>query len=68
MKRLWNDGSADGLAVSHDGKTLYFERTSLTSPAAIYSMTRTGAATKVTHDNEATLSPVAMGAPLCSAT
>jgi dipeptidyl aminopeptidase/acylaminoacyl peptidase len=61
VKKLWSDGSADGIAVSHDGKTLYFERSSLTSPVEVFAMTRGGAATKLTHDNDAVLAPVAMG-------
>jgi dipeptidyl aminopeptidase/acylaminoacyl peptidase len=61
-KKLWSDASAAGIAVSHDGKTVYFERSSLTSPVEIFAMTQAGAATKLTHDNDAVLAPVAMGA------
>src|SRR5262249_40375060 len=56
--------SADGLAFSPDGKTIYFEGSSLTRPVDIYSLTRIpgGArAVPITHDNDALLRSVALG-------
>ena len=58
---VWNDAAADAVTVSRDNKTIYFDRSSLTSPNEIWSMTRGGGATQVTHDNDALLSRIAMG-------
>jgi dipeptidyl aminopeptidase/acylaminoacyl peptidase len=52
---------ADSVAISHDGKTIYFDRSSLSAPNDIYAMKRGGTATKVTHDNDALLAQVTMG-------
>ncbi len=59
---LWNEASADGLAVAKDGQTLYFERSSLTHPVDIYSLRRGATtATRITHDNDALTPSLALG-------
>lgn len=58
---LWNDGSADGVAVRKDDRTLFFERSSLTRPVDIYALARgAAAATQITHDNDALMSTIAL--------
>jgi dipeptidyl aminopeptidase/acylaminoacyl peptidase len=59
---VWNDAAADAIAVSRDNKTIYFDRSSLSSPNEIWSLTRGGGATAVTHENDALLARVALGA------
>jgi dipeptidyl aminopeptidase/acylaminoacyl peptidase len=59
---VWNEAAADAVAVSRDNKTIYFDRSSLSSPNEIWSITRGGGATQVTHENDALLGRVAMGA------
>ncbi|MEO6258722.1 MAG: S9 family peptidase [Thermoanaerobaculia bacterium] len=63
-RRIWNDGSADGLAVSRDGKTIYFDRSSLIHPTDIYALHRAGGAgaTQITHDNDSLLGALSMNA------
>jgi len=58
---VWSEASADAVAVSRDNKTLYFDRSSLSSPAEIYALTRGGTAAAVTHDNDALLGRLALG-------
>ena len=60
-KQILSQGSASALTVSRDGRTLYFELASLRRPADIYSLTRDGKLTQVTHDNDALLGALAMG-------
>ena len=43
-----------------DGRTLYFERSSLARPNDIYALTRGGAAQQLTHDNDPLLQPLAL--------
>jgi dipeptidyl aminopeptidase/acylaminoacyl peptidase len=63
-RRVWNEGSADALVVSRDGKTIWFDRSSLTSPTDIYMLTRSAATSvRLTHENDALLSRLALGAP-----
>jgi dipeptidyl aminopeptidase/acylaminoacyl peptidase len=63
VRKIYGEGSADGVQVSHDGKTLYFQRSTLTRPADIFSVPRKGGvATQLTHDNDALLASIAMGA------
>ncbi|HEY8181410.1 MAG TPA: S9 family peptidase [Thermoanaerobaculia bacterium] len=58
----WAQASADGLAISGDGKTLYFERSSLTSPAEIYSLGTNGKDhDQITHENDALLRSIVPG-------
>ena len=63
---VWNEASADGLAISRDGKTIYFDRSSLTHPTDIYALHRGGAApahaTQITHDNDALFGALSMNA------
>src|SRR5436190_3293676 len=60
---IWNEASASGVAVSRADRTLYFERSSMTDPAGIYAIARgAGGATRITHDNDALMRNVALGA------
>ena len=62
-RRVWNEASADALAFSHDGKTIYFDRSSLTHPTDIYALHRVdggATATQITHDNDALLGALSM--------
>ncbi|HEX9501042.1 MAG TPA: S9 family peptidase, partial [Thermoanaerobaculia bacterium] len=62
---VYNAISADNVTVSRDGKTLYFDGSSLVRPADIYALTKiTGGARAVpiTHDNDALLSSLSLGA------
>ncbi len=60
---LWNDASADGVAVRSSDKTLFFERASLTHPVDIYALARgASAASQITHDNDALMSSITVGA------
>jgi len=59
----WAQASADALTISRDGKTLYFDRSSLTSPAEIYSLGTNGKDhDPITHENDALMKSIAMGA------
>ena len=59
LRTLWNEASADGLAISRDG-TIYFERSSLNRPAEIYAL-RGGRSMQITHENDALFSSIALG-------
>jgi len=64
-KLLWQGGSADALAVSPDGKTIYFDASSLTGPNDIYALTKIAGgarAVKITHENDSLLSQITAGA------
>jgi dipeptidyl aminopeptidase/acylaminoacyl peptidase len=62
-RMVWESGTADGVTISHDGKVVYFEASTLSRPADIYSVPRGGgAATRLTRDNDALLANVAVGA------
>jgi dipeptidyl aminopeptidase/acylaminoacyl peptidase len=62
MRRIYANGSADGLSVTRDGQTLFFERSTLERPADIYGIGRNEtAARQITHDNDALLSRTSMG-------
>jgi dipeptidyl aminopeptidase/acylaminoacyl peptidase len=53
-----------GLSVSKDGKTLAFERTSLTMPAELFTVKSDGSGAKqITHHNDSILAKVEMNAP-----
>ncbi|HVR41189.1 MAG TPA: S9 family peptidase [Thermoanaerobaculia bacterium] len=56
-----NAGSADGIALSPDGKTLYFEFSTLRHPNDIYSMPSGGALKQLTHDNDELFSKLTLG-------
>jgi dipeptidyl aminopeptidase/acylaminoacyl peptidase len=51
------DGSDDALAISHDGKTIYYDASSLVRPNDIYSLSRVAGAqsARITHENDALL-------------
>jgi dipeptidyl aminopeptidase/acylaminoacyl peptidase len=64
-RMLWDSGSADGITASRDGKTIYFEATTLSRPADIYALTKNiggAGATRLTRDNDALLGSITMGA------
>jgi dipeptidyl aminopeptidase/acylaminoacyl peptidase len=54
-------GSSDAIEVSRDGKTIFFEWSSLQRPADIYSLTRGGAMKQLTHENDALLASIEVG-------
>jgi dipeptidyl aminopeptidase/acylaminoacyl peptidase len=58
---VYSKGSADAITVSPDGRTIFFGWSSLTRPVDIYSLTRTGGLTQVTHDNDDLLRGITMG-------
>jgi dipeptidyl aminopeptidase/acylaminoacyl peptidase len=60
---LWNDASASAVAVRRSDRTLFFDRSSLTHPTDIYAFARgASAATQITHDNDALMQSISMGA------
>ena len=60
--RIFGEGMSAAIAPSRDGRTIYFERSSLRRPNDIYSLTRTGTLTQLTHHNDELLRSVALGA------
>ena len=56
---FYNAMSADAVTVSRDGRSLYFEGSSLQRPTDIYAFRST--AMRVTHDNDALLQLLSMG-------
>ena len=63
-KRVIADGFNTGLTISADGKTLAFERTSLTMPAEVFVASNDGAAARqLTHLNESIIGKLEMNAP-----
>lgn len=56
----WAQASADALAISRDG-TIYFDRSSLTSPTEIWSLRPPKDSDPVTHENDALLKTLAFG-------
>ncbi len=61
FKEILNRGSADAVTVSPDGNTLFFELSSLRRPVDIYSLTRSGKLTQITHENDALMQKVDVG-------
>jgi dipeptidyl aminopeptidase/acylaminoacyl peptidase len=61
VTQLFAEGSSDAIAVSPDGRTLYFEQSTLARPTEIVSLTRGGKPLRLTHENDALLGGVAMG-------
>ncbi|MDP9360119.1 MAG: S9 family peptidase, partial [Acidobacteriota bacterium] len=56
---VYGAGSVDAVTVSRDGKTLYFDQSSLNHPADIYAMTKITGGTRavaLTHENDALFS------------
>ena len=63
-KKIVAEGFNTGLTLSGDGKTLAFERTSLTMPAELFAANSDGSgARQLTRHNDAILSKVEMNAP-----
>jgi dipeptidyl aminopeptidase/acylaminoacyl peptidase len=60
-KLIDKSGSAGSIELSPDGRTIYFSLSTLSRPADIYSLTRNGKLTQLTHENDALLSKIAMG-------
>jgi dipeptidyl aminopeptidase/acylaminoacyl peptidase len=62
--KLIAEGFNTGLSISADGKTLTFERTSLTMPAELFAAPIDGsAAHQLTHHNDSILANLEMNAP-----
>jgi dipeptidyl aminopeptidase/acylaminoacyl peptidase len=63
-KKIIADTYNTGISFSADGKTLVFERTSLTMPAEIFAASSDGPNVRqITHQNDSILSSVEMNAP-----
>jgi dipeptidyl aminopeptidase/acylaminoacyl peptidase len=63
-KKIITDGFNSRLTISADGKTLAFERSSLTMPAEVFVAGSDGsAARQITHQNESILAKLDMNAP-----
>src|SRR5713226_4958188 len=63
-KKIFADTFNTGISFSADGKTLVFERTSLTLPVEIFAASSDGSNVRqLTHQNESILSSVEMNAP-----
>jgi dipeptidyl aminopeptidase/acylaminoacyl peptidase len=63
-KKVVAEGFNTGLTLSGDGKTLAFERTSLTMPAELFTANSDGSsARQLAHHNDAILAKVEMNAP-----
>jgi dipeptidyl aminopeptidase/acylaminoacyl peptidase len=63
-QHLYSDGSADALAVSRDGKTIYFDQSTLVRPNDIWALRKVAGGArgdKLTHDNDTRLASLAMG-------
>jgi dipeptidyl aminopeptidase/acylaminoacyl peptidase len=62
MTKIYGEGSSDAIAVSKDGKAIYFDRSTLTRPNDIFALSRgDNTARQLTHENDALLRNVAMG-------
>jgi dipeptidyl aminopeptidase/acylaminoacyl peptidase len=61
MNKVYAEGAADAVAVSRDGRTIYFDRSTLLRPNEIFAMQRNGTATQITHDNDALFANVIEG-------
>ena len=57
-----NAGGVESVDVAPDGKTIYFAMSTLRRPSDIYSIKKGAAAKQLTHDNDALLAQIAMGA------
>ena len=63
-KKIVAEGFNSGVSISHEGKFMAFERTSLTMPAEVFVATGDGTnAQQVTHHNDALLAKLDMNAP-----
>jgi dipeptidyl aminopeptidase/acylaminoacyl peptidase len=62
-RKVIAEGFNTGISVSSDGKTLVFERTSLTMPFEVFAATSDGSGTRqITHQNDAILASLEMNA------
>jgi len=62
VRKLYDSGSVSGLSVDRTGQRLYFARASLSAPAEIFSIGRSGGiATALTRENESQLASLALG-------
>ncbi|HXI14276.1 MAG TPA: S9 family peptidase [Thermoanaerobaculia bacterium] len=62
VKKLYDNGSASALSIDRAGRRLYFERASMSAPAEIFSIGRSGGvATALTRENESLLASLALG-------
>ena len=61
-RKIYDSGSADAISASRDGRTIYFQRTTLRRPADLFSLTHDGQSTQITHDNDALLARLQTGA------
>jgi len=62
MTKVYGEGTSGAIAVSKDGRTLYFDRNTLSRPNDIYSLKKgSTSATQLTHDNDALLRTIAFG-------
>jgi dipeptidyl aminopeptidase/acylaminoacyl peptidase len=63
-RAIFSAMSADAVTVSRDGRSLYFDASSLNRPTDIYALTRAtgggGDAVRLTHENDALLSQLAL--------
>ena len=57
---IHNAGYPSGLQVARDGRTLYFQSSTLARPADIYSLSRGGQVKQLTHHNDELLSKLKM--------
>lgn len=62
VSKVYDSGSSDAIMPSRDGRTIFFQRSTLQRPADIFSLTRDGRAAQITHDNDALLAGLQMGA------
>ncbi|MGA2812811.1 MAG: S9 family peptidase [Candidatus Acidiferrum sp.] len=63
-KKIIAEGFNSGVSVSADGKTLAFERTSLTMPAEVFAANADGTSPRqLSHQNDALLATLQMNAP-----
>lgn len=57
-----NSGSADSIDVAPDGRTIFYHLSTLRRPADIYALRLGGRPVQLTHDNDALLAQIEMGA------
>ncbi len=61
-RKIYDNGSSDALTVSRDGKTIYFDNASFSRPNDVGSLSANRTFTRLTHENDALLASVQMGA------
>lgn len=61
-KLIESGGSAGSIDVAPDGRTIYYSMSTLRRPTDIYSLTRNGQRKQLTHENDALLAQITMGA------